>query len=69
VELLALGFETAPDAPEIAPEAIGGVLYALLYDFVKSKGPERLLELVPMFVYVTLAPFLSAEEAYAVAMG
>ena len=53
----------------MAPEAIGGALYALLYDFVKEKGPERLLELVPAFVYVTLAPFMSAEEAYQVAVG
>ena len=68
-ELLAGGFELAPTAPAIAPEAIGGALYALLYDFVKAKGPERLPELVPTAAYLTLAPFLGAEEAYAVAVG
>jgi AcrR family transcriptional regulator len=67
--LLAVGFELAPGAPAIAPEAIGGALYAMLYDFVKAKGPERLLEMVPMAVYVTLAPFLDADGAYAVATG
>jgi hypothetical protein len=50
-------------------EAIGGALYALFYDHVKIKGPERLAELVPWAVYVTLTPFIGAEEAYAVATG
>jgi AcrR family transcriptional regulator len=68
-QLLAAGFQLAPDTPPLAPEAIGGALYAMLYDFVEDKGPERLLELVPTFAYVTLAPFLGAEDAYAVAVG
>lgn len=67
--LLAAGFELAPDTPAIVPEAIGGALYALLYDFVKEKGPERLPELVPTAVYLTLSPFLGADRAYAAAFG
>ena len=67
--LLAVGLELAPGAPAVAPEAIGGALYAMLYDFVKAEGPERLPALLPAAVYVTLAPFLGAEEAYAVAVG
>jgi AcrR family transcriptional regulator len=67
--LLAVGLELAPDAPAVAPEAIGGALYSMLYDFVKAEGPERLPTMVPTAVYVTLAPFLGAEKAYAVAMG
>ncbi|HKO37707.1 MAG TPA: TetR/AcrR family transcriptional regulator [Solirubrobacterales bacterium] len=67
--LLMPGYEIAPGVPPIAAEAIGGALYALLYDFVKEKGPGRLLELVPTFVYVTLAPFLGAEDAYETAVG
>jgi AcrR family transcriptional regulator len=67
--LLQPGYELAPAVPPIAAEAIGGALYALLYDFVKERGPDRLLELVPTFVYVTLAPFLGAEEAYETAVG
>jgi hypothetical protein len=31
---------------------------------VKRKGPESLPELVPTATYMTLAPFLGAEEAY-----
>ena len=67
--LLQPGYEVSPSAPPIAAEAIGGALYALLYDFVKRHGPVRLLELVPTFVYMTLAPFLGAEAAYEVAVG
>ncbi len=67
--LLAPGYELAPDIPPITAEAIGGALYALFYDHVKQKGAERLAEMVPAAVYVTLAPFLGAEEAYALAVG
>jgi AcrR family transcriptional regulator len=65
--LLTAGYETAPEVPPVTGEAIGGALYALFYDHVKQKGPERLAELVPWTVYVTLTPFLGGDEAYAVA--
>jgi AcrR family transcriptional regulator len=65
--LLAPGYELAPGTPAIAAEAIGGALYALLYDHVKQKGPDRLAEMVPLAVYVTLAPFIGAERAYELA--
>jgi AcrR family transcriptional regulator len=67
--LLAPGYELKPDTPPIAAEAVGGALYSLLYDNVNKKGPETLPALVPTLVYVTLAPFLSAKEAYEVAIG
>jgi len=67
--LLAPGYELKPETPPIAAEAIGGALYSLLYDHVNRKGPETLPDLVPTLVYVTLAPFLSREEAYEVAIG
>jgi AcrR family transcriptional regulator len=67
--LLGPGHELAPDTPDIAAEAIGGAIYALVYDQVKAKGPETLPELVPMATYMTLAPYLGAEEAYALATG
>jgi AcrR family transcriptional regulator len=67
--LLAPGYELKPDTPPIAAEAIGGALYSLLYDHVNKKGPETLPEIVPIVVYVTLAPFLEAEDAYEVAIG
>lgn len=67
--LLAPGYELKPDTPPIAAEAVGGALYSLLYDHVNKQGPETLPDLVPTLVYVTLAPFLEGEEAYAVAIG
>jgi AcrR family transcriptional regulator len=65
--LLAPGYEIAPETPPIAAEAIGGAIYALVYDQVKAKGPESLPELAPMATYMTLAPFIGAEDAYALA--
>lgn len=67
--LLQRGYELAPDAPPITSEAIGGALYALFYDFVKERGPESLPEMVPVAVYMTLTPFIGAEEACALARG
>ncbi len=66
--LLAPGYDLKPETPAIAAEAIGGALYELLYDHVNKKGPATLPELVPTLVYVTLAPFLEAAEAYEVAV-
>ncbi|HEY5053776.1 MAG TPA: TetR/AcrR family transcriptional regulator, partial [Solirubrobacterales bacterium] len=65
--LLAPGYELKTDTPPITAEAIGGALYALFYDYVKQRGPERLPEMVPVAVYMTLTPFLGADEAYALA--
>jgi AcrR family transcriptional regulator len=62
--LLIPGYEGAPETPAIAAEAIGGAVYALIYDQVKSKGPASLPELAPLATYMTLAPFLGAKEAY-----
>jgi AcrR family transcriptional regulator len=67
--LLAPGYELKPETPAIAAEAVGGALYSLLYDHVNKKGPETLPDLVPILVYVTLAPFLEGEDAYEVAVG
>ena len=67
--LLAPGYELKPGIPPITAEAIGGALYALFYDYVKQRGPERLPEMVPVAVYMTLTPFIGAEEAFALATG
>jgi AcrR family transcriptional regulator len=66
--LLQHGYEVVnPEVPQITQEAIGGALYALFYDHVRQKGAKRLPEIVPPVVWVTLVPFLGAEEAYALA--
>ena len=62
--LLVPGYELSPDTPPIAAEAIGGAIYALIHDQVKRKGPESMPELAPMATYMTLAPFVGADEAY-----
>jgi AcrR family transcriptional regulator len=62
--LLVPGYELAPDTPPIAAEAIGGAIYALIHDQVKRNGPESLPDLAPTATYMTLAPFIGAEEAY-----
>ncbi len=66
--LLVPGYEQSPGTPPIAAEAIGGAIYALIHDRVKEKGAEGLPELAPTATYMTLAPFLGAEEAYERAM-
>jgi AcrR family transcriptional regulator len=65
--LLAPGYGLKEGVPPITAEAIGGALYALFYDYVKQRGPERLPEMVPVAVYMTLTPFLGSGEAFALA--
>jgi AcrR family transcriptional regulator len=67
--LLIPGFELKPDVSPIAAEAIGGAIYSMIYDQVKRGGAERMQEIAPLAAYVTLAPFIGAEEACAVANG
>jgi AcrR family transcriptional regulator len=67
--LLQPGYELAPETPAIAAEAIGGAVYSMVYEHVRSKGPETLPELVPTATYITLAPFIGAAAAYELATG
>jgi AcrR family transcriptional regulator len=66
---LAPGFEIAPEVPPVVAEAIGGATYALVYEGVRRDGAERLGTLAPLATYITLAPFLGAEEAARAARG
>jgi AcrR family transcriptional regulator len=67
--LLVPGYELAPGVPAVAAEAIGGAIYTLIYDQVRSHGPASLPQIAPVATYVALAPFLGAEGACAVANG
>jgi len=67
--LLAPGYERRPGANPIAAEAIGGAIYATIYERVKRDEIEALQEVGPLATYVALAPFLGAEEACAIANG
>ncbi len=53
-------------APEMKPvwcEALINILYAAVGDHVRERGSEGLRTLGPLFVYLTLAPFVGAERA------
>jgi AcrR family transcriptional regulator len=67
--LLVPGYERNPEASPIAAEAIGGAIYSMIYDQVKRGGAESMQEIAPLATYVTLAPFIGAEEACAIANG
>jgi AcrR family transcriptional regulator len=67
--LLVPGYERNPEASPIAAEAIGGAIYSMIYDQVRRGGAETLQEIAPLATYVTLAPFVGAEEACAIANG
>jgi AcrR family transcriptional regulator len=70
LEALGTGFmESAPDTPPIALEAIAGSVYALAYRQIRDKGPQSLPSLAPICTYITLAPFVGAEEACRAANG
>ena len=67
--LLIPGYERNPDVSQVAGEAIGGAIYSLINDRVKQRGAASLPEIAPLATYVTLAPFVGAEEACKVANG
>lgn len=61
--LLDDGFRQYPDTNPVAAEAIGATVDALLYVWMRHKGVERLYEIVPTGIFITLAPFLGTERA------
>lgn len=61
------GHRQHPEVASIASEAIGGAVDSMLFDAVNSWGSARLYELVPLATYVSLAPFVGADEACALA--
>lgn len=67
--LLVPGFEINPDVSPIAAEAIGGAIYSMIYDQIKAGGAENMQEVAPLAAYITLAPFIGAEQACTVANG
>jgi AcrR family transcriptional regulator len=68
-ELIAQGFAHEPEAPQIAAEAITGAILTLIRKRLRDSGPGSLPSLAPLLTYVTLAPFLGAEQACQVANG
>ncbi|HEU4707503.1 MAG TPA: TetR/AcrR family transcriptional regulator [Solirubrobacterales bacterium] len=66
-ELIGEGFEHEPSAPALAGEAIAGATFTLIYKRLRSSGPGSLPGLAPLLTYITLSPFLGAEEACRIA--
>jgi AcrR family transcriptional regulator len=67
--LLEEGRGRSPEVPPIATEMIAGAVYSLAYQQIRDSGPESLPQLAPICTYLTLAPFIGAEEAGAAANG
>jgi AcrR family transcriptional regulator len=65
--LLGPGYNSAPNAAPIYAEAIGGAVYALVQDEVRTRGPDRLPELLPFVSFIGLAPFIGTDAAQSVA--
>ncbi|HEY6781430.1 MAG TPA: TetR/AcrR family transcriptional regulator [Thermoleophilaceae bacterium] len=65
--LLGPGYNSSPDASPIYAEAIGGAVYALVQDEVRTRGPEKLPELLPFVSFLGLAPFIGTDKAQSVA--
>ncbi|HEX5713550.1 MAG TPA: TetR/AcrR family transcriptional regulator [Solirubrobacterales bacterium] len=67
--LLGPAYADAPTVPPIVAEATLGAIYGVLYEQIRTHGPERLPRISPLLAYLALAPFLGAEQACAVANG
>lgn len=61
--LLDDGFREGPETDPITSEAIVASVDALLFSWLRHKGAERLYELAPTTVFLTLAPFVGNERA------
>jgi AcrR family transcriptional regulator len=61
------GMELEPSVSPTMVEALGGAVYALMYHQIRTRGAERLPEILPAAVFVLLAPFVGNEAAVAVA--
>ena len=66
-ELIGEGFEHQPGAPALAAEAITGAVFTLIYKRLRASGAGSLPALAPLLTYITLCPFLGADEACRVA--
>jgi len=68
-DLIAGGYELAPKTAQIAAEGIVGGVYTLAYRHLRDGGAGALPALAPVCTYITLAPFVGAEDACRIANG
>ncbi|MBA3867334.1 MAG: TetR family transcriptional regulator [Solirubrobacterales bacterium] len=62
--LIETGLQNSDLDSPIAAEAIQGALYGMLAARVRSRKAGNLAGLAPLAIYMILAPFMGAEEAY-----
>jgi AcrR family transcriptional regulator len=62
-KLISEGFERGPGVPALATEAIAGAIFTLTYKRLRDSGPASLPTLAPLLTYITLSPFIGAEDA------
>jgi len=65
--LLDEGYRNYPETKRAAGEAIGASIDALLYDYLRRKGADRIYEIAPTAAFIALAPFVGSEAAAEVA--
>jgi AcrR family transcriptional regulator len=68
-ELIESGYPLAPATPPITAEGIVGGVYTLAYRRLREGGTEALPALAPICTYITLSPFVGADEACRIANG
>ncbi len=68
-ELIAAGYEPAPETPRITAEGIVGGIYTLAYRRMREGGAGALPALAPICAYITLSPFVGPDEACRIANG
>jgi len=68
-ELIAAGYELAPQTPRITAEGIVGGVYTLAYRRLREggAGAGALPALAPICTYITLSPFVGPDEACQIA--
>ena len=67
---LRAGYDLAgPNVPAIAAEVTVGGVWQVLHYYVESGGLAELADAAPQLIYMTLTPFIGAEEATKVALG
>ena len=65
--MLAPACKEHPGAPAVAAEAIGGAIYALMRQQLRSGGSGSLPSVVPFATYLTVEPFVGPYEAAVIA--
>jgi AcrR family transcriptional regulator len=66
-DLIAAGYELAPGTPRITAEGIVGGVNTLAYRRLREGGAGALPALAPICAYITLSPFVGADEACRIA--